>query len=675
MENFYHYTQTDISNAVSISMFPPSTPTLFKKSRNGRNSQRVPHAMRAVVFSDVSTHHYKAFYDCVHELDGFSFLAFLLAKLVDSCQNETTQCDALKIVLKSCFTDVRLFSQFSLFNGYNLISKVITSPRSKIARVAFVELTNAICSKKNYFLVPENDLHTITDVFICNPEIISGMLLPNWWFWEKSDTSLLTSLFRGLQSMLLATNEYKQLNLEQLTSVNAVERTLDMCKEKFVFHDTVGENNGDLCSAILEFIKIMIGTPPSADHIKSIIDYLYVVQPNSHSFCVQSPSGFYFLFSSLSQNKTKQRATSDSNSVTDNPIAEDYEASPTEAEVATEELMGRISYSKSLTDLQEKRDMIDNYLKNNTFTASKSDDEDFREEKMADSGIAGSSSNNNTDEPSELFSCSSASCLMNEPSAEGGFIRRFSALNFPSTPDANLLAKHLGAGAKDDCDQYIITSGLLNIIHDTVLVLPDSSIAKIFKKIVDYKLFIIMANHPNASVRNTVVKTILAWFIRCDEEARVRFVSHVKGFYHLANQLAMYPATEELVNSCISLMAHCHWDALDQVADLEEGTLPTLHFSAAPPLLAVFPGTIHNLNLAVNVIQFFKILITRVAQALRKLIEHGLVESLVKTILILIHAEESDDNAVLLNEIIDLFALIISSCVQTPGVLYLQVSD
>lgn len=698
-EYFHYFTQNDVNNTVSVSMFPPATPALFKKTKYYfRINQRVSRPMKTVILASMAAEQRKTFSACIQELGGFPFLAYLFAKLVQSCQLEGTQGDALRLMLKSCFSDVRLCSQFHSYSGYIVISKVLTSSNFKLGRRAFAELTNAMCSQKNYFVGDLEELHLKTDVFICNPDIITNLLLPLWQQWEKADPNLMITLFRGLHSLILGTNLYKQLNMEQLISVNIIEKTLDMCKEKFVLEEKSENVNRDLCAAILGFIKTMIGTPPSSDHVKSIIDYLFVVHPTSHSFCTHSASGFYFLFSSLSQGKfkrpTEMNGTLGENGGNDD---DDDESVYKLSMAAKENLNGRRnnnhvpysrSLSKSLVDLQEKRQMINDFLRGTAAHMNKSEEE----EKATDSGIGVNHAN---DEPStELCSFGSLPQLT-ETEGEYGASYFVPEVKNPVTQrcsthfykyisptltgrcNNNFFASQTDANYKDECNQYIISTGLLNLIHDTILVLPDSLIGNIFKNIIDYKLFLIMANHPNVTVRNAVVKTLLAWLVRCDEEETVKFVMQMKGFYHLANQLSMYSANEELVNSCISLMARCHWDALDQVDEMEDLTLPSLHFSALPPLLAIFPGTLHDVNLALSVVRFFRLLINKVPQALKKLIENGIVESLVKTILLLIHSDGSngsiEGNSVLLNDIIDLFSLIMSTCVQTPGVLYLQV--
>lgn len=690
---FYFYSQTD-SNLVTMAIFPPSTPAMFRKPKSLQSDQPIPQAVRTVVLSSVPCHHRNTFYRRIHEQGGFSFLAYLFAKLIESCPSESIQSNALRLILKACFADARLYSDFIANNGYNIIAKVMTSSRFRLSRLTFVELTDAMCNKPAYFST-DDEFSADNEVYLCNPQIVTSLLLPNWHLWEKCDPKLLVILFRGLHSMVSGTNSYKMLNTEQLISVDIFGSTMDMCKQKFVFKEKDSNVNNDLCSAILEFIKTMIGTPPSIDHIGAIIDYLYVVHPTSLSFCANSSKGYYFLFSALPQHKRKKLA---STPTTEEAI--DLEEALDSGHEQHSKMNGGChfgqslskSLSKSMAEIQEQPGLADAYWRRRSTNSSRSDEDEFPKEgkEGTDSGIAGCQDEQTTEVFSYTSPPSPKDDLGESDDSELYAVTRkrkntvqniknfyeYAALNFgPAFGDGMFVDQ--ASDFKDDCNQYIITVGLLDMIHDTILVLPDCMVETVFKNIIDYRLFLILANHPHVNVRNTVVKTVLAWLVRCDEEERVKFVVHMKGFYLLANQLALYPATEELVNSCISLLTRCHWDVLEQINEMEEVVFPSLHFSSLPPLLAVFSGTVHNFNLAMSITRFFKLLISKVSQALKKLIENGLVESLVKTVLILVHAEVSGsslhDNTMLLTEIIDLFALSMSTCVQTPGVLYLQV--
>lgn len=305
--HFYFYSQTD-SSLITMAIFPPAAPGIFRKPKSLQSDQLIPQAARTAILSSIPCQQRNTFYARIHEQGGFSFLAYLFAMIIESCQSESIQSNALRLILKACFADARLYSEFVSSNGYNIIAKVMTSSRFRLSRLTFVELTDAMCSKPAYFSTVD-EFSTDNEVYLCNPQIVTTLLLPHWRLWEKCDAKLLVTLFRGLHSMVNGTNSYRMLNTEQLISVDIIDRTMDMCKEKFFFEEKDSNVNNDLCSAILEFIKTMIGTPPSIDHISAIIDYLYVVHPTSLSFCSNSSKGYYFLFSSLSQHKRKKQVS------------------------------------------------------------------------------------------------------------------------------------------------------------------------------------------------------------------------------------------------------------------------------------------------------------------------------------------------------------------------------
>lgn len=89
----------------------------------------------------------------------------------------------------------------------------------------------------------------------------------------------------------------------------------------------------------------------------------------------------------------------------------------------------------------------------------------------------------------------------------------------------------------------------------------------------------------------------------------------MKGFYQLANQLSLYNASVELVESVVSMVTGFHWLPLEEQLDDDDGgtvTLTSLQLAALSPLLALLPKTVHSLPLAHSLLHFLQRLFTKV---------------------------------------------------------------
>lgn len=85
-----------------------------------------------------------------------------------------------------------------------------------------------------------------------------------------------------------------------------------------------------------------------------------------------------------------------------------------------------------------------------------------------------------------------------------------------------------------------------------------------------------------------------------------------KGFYHLANQLSLYPATVELVEACVTLVTRCRAQLDEQpflacLSDLNSNQLASL-----PLLSALIPRSIHDVSLCHNILIFIRELMLKV---------------------------------------------------------------
>jgi len=87
----------------------------------------------------------------------------------------------------------------------------------------------------------------------------------------------------------------------------------------------------------------------------------------------------------------------------------------------------------------------------------------------------------------------------------------------------------------------------------------------------------------------------------------------LKGFYQMANALALHQTTVNLVDTCASLFTGSYWLPLDQQLQWDQSVeTGSFNFSAVPLLLSLLPKSTFNLTLCTNIVNFFLKLVTKV---------------------------------------------------------------
>lgn len=111
-----------------------------------------------------------------------------------------------------------------------------------------------------------------------------------------------------------------------------------------------------------------------------------------------------------------------------------------------------------------------------------------------------------------------------------------------------------------------------------------------------------------------MLQLLLSYLQRAPEDEINQFL-RMKGFFQLANQLALYPPTGVLLDGLVALVTGIHWLPLaSQLEDEEFGglILTPLQSAALSPLLALLPKAVQDLALAHNLIHFLQRLFTKV---------------------------------------------------------------
>lgn len=110
-----------------------------------------------------------------------------------------------------------------------------------------------------------------------------------------------------------------------------------------------------------------------------------------------------------------------------------------------------------------------------------------------------------------------------------------------------------------------------------------------------------------------VFQIISAFLQCCSPSYAKKFVTKFKGFYQIANILALHQTTINLVDTCASIFTGSYWLPLDQQLQWDQSVeMSSFNFSALPLLLSLLPKSAFNLTLCTNIVNFFLKLITKV---------------------------------------------------------------
>ncbi|XP_025074143.1 lysosomal-trafficking regulator [Pogonomyrmex barbatus] len=167
--------------------------------------------------------------------------------------------------------------------------------------------------------------------------------------------------------------------------------------------------------------------------------------------------------------------------------------------------------------------------------------------------------------------------------------------------------------------QGLVCEGLLLLLRDAVRVLPDCQVGLVLKHVLRAELLLVLANDPDNRVRTALIKVIQTYLQRASDEEVNKFIKQ-KYFMHLGNQIALYPGSESLVVA------------------LENLALRGPILAAMPPLMAMIAKAAgSDSNVIRPIISFITDIIAKNTNALRVLLEQGLIESLAQALVAAAH--------------------------------------
>ncbi|XP_051169183.1 lysosomal-trafficking regulator isoform X2 [Leptopilina boulardi] len=192
----------------------------------------------------------------------------------------------------------------------------------------------------------------------------------------------------------------------------------------------------------------------------------------------------------------------------------------------------------------------------------------------------------------------------------------------------------------------LVCEGLLLLLRDALRVLPDSQVDSVLKHVLRAELILVLSNNENARIRTALIKVIQTYIERASDEDINKLIKQ-KYFMHLANQISLYPGSEPLIVALANL------------------ALKGPSFCATPPLLSMMSKTAaKDPNLAQPIISFLTDIIVKNPHSLKIMLEQGLKEALVRS---LIHSAHKENSSILSRDINVLFVTIAKQFLESPG--------
>ncbi|XP_054259566.1 lysosomal-trafficking regulator isoform X2 [Macrosteles quadrilineatus] len=681
---------TSKNKGVVGSLFPP-TPGFRVATVDTRASQLLPMSVKPIFFAPASIQHYHGITVAADTIGGISVFLLLFARVVELKGSEESQAQALYILLKLAQSSCELNSQFESRDVALLLSHILSSPRCSSSLIMLKVIFDVCCDKPGLMTVhPATGQVSVSTTFSCivvEPSLLAGLVVQAWRQWAQAPGALY-SLLQALQTLLRDDHPHREFNASQFNNARLVESLLHFCKEVFLSGEPQPELDPRICPAVVELIRSLMGAPPDMPHIVAIFDYLVLAHPASATYITTVRPSFYFLVNTAASNTSSSNHSEvDSNigsmrkskSMLNNINEVDL---PQLTEFTKHRRMTQpvdpTKLNKALANLQIKQlgqqqtVSLTASLDTNRSDILTSSGQGSMDEFSSDDKLTSSQSDNlplSLPPPTVMAG-------MDEDKEQAELrqdeVQRLGQLkhDISKKPDVVTVVSAGSAG---------VTEGLLLLLRDITLVLPDSMVQQVLSHVIKMEALLVMSNHHSAVVRTAVVKVLSAFIQRASEEQLTNFVRS-KGYYQLANQLGLWPATVELVEGVVAMVTGLHWLPLEEQLEDEEGALGSLQLVALPPLLSLLANCVHNTALTHNLIHFLQRLFTKVAQGQRALMDCGLVETLCKTLIVISHTpsqptdlSDISDLDILVEDVQSLLLTILTNAIHSPGNHNMQV--
>ncbi|KAK9508246.1 hypothetical protein O3M35_007946 [Rhynocoris fuscipes] len=638
-----------------------------------RCSQLVPQCTSLVTFCEPSSINFSTITTAIDSLGGISVFVYLMGRVVELKGNEIEQAQALELLLRLSHSEPSLKTQSA--NCLPLLKYMLVTETCTPGPYMLKAILDTCCDRPGLLSPWADELHIAAacDHILTEPYTVVTLVLGPAQAWLKAPGAPLALFLKCLLALLKDDHPFREFNAAQLNRANALEALLEFCKGRQV--ESSSRLDQELCVSLVDVIRGLMTAPPQLHHVTAVADYLLLAHPAHATYISHSRASLYFVLPPRPPSKQRRHARKSGGGLFDRSDVGEYRGLFTRP-------VDPSKLNRALSNLQIKQHTSGKSKSRRISRMSPSDDLASQPDVVCDSGISGSYRGGNADTVDiDRLSDVSANTYFTTHHDN----RRDSSSSTTSTTTSSSTTnsteddeKYNNESEVDEGDDSI-TVGLLNLLRDQILVMPDSVAHNALPNVLTPESFIVMANHSNIAITTAVVKVLSAYLERVNGEEKARFVKD-RGFYLLAMQLSHAGPTVELADALAGIVTNTHWLPISvQAGD----TVDDFNLPGIVPLLGLLPRSIavssDDSTLCRNIVTFLHNIFAKITDW-KSLLEYGIVEALLKTLLCIIHqgniagspggsvTEMNDHNNNLLLVDVDAFLCsIVMQCIQSSG--------
>lgn len=576
---------------------------------------------------------------------GLSILLFLFARTVELTNDPISQSTALYIFLKMAYSNNFLYAEFEQKKLFNLVAHVFKHGNCYrgpgiLKAILDVIYGGTMFNKKSS--ADEYQINEKSELNIQNPSLLMK-LLANFGIFQTTDQTDACNLDLLFKSLKVATREshpYKHINRQCLIEHGFYEKLIEFCK----IHLTNSSNSITLTTStaivLVDLLKMLSKNPPIWI-VSRIQELLMLLHHPSESFITHDRSKFNFIISNQKPLKTNRNTTIGSkfyfnfSTKIRSTNTSSLPASPTSSHRSSinngsPPKSPRLISSGDLNAIFNEVDGKLRSFKGSTDSATSSTiTPKFKTQKFDEISV------NQAEKVSKIFLDMKANKSIKTPTKIQKKRLKNTPKKSPFKQKLTLKRKSIDIELEDQLDQGLIDKfdtlmsassmqiseifnryeagnsvlqeNLFIMLKDAILSIIDNQIQMEIADSMSIESLTMFSNHPDGNVRSAIIELIQLIVSRQSQEM-LSYYQKSNYWTHLSNQIAISPANEKLIETCIN------WTiASEKTLNLEEMLkLEKVEIKFKPGLkilIALIPSTTHDSNLFTSLIKFLRFLI------------------------------------------------------------------